>query len=76
MHQHLVSVGADGALAICAGYVNGFPGELDIFEQLGDALEAGLDHAAQTSFSLLEPCRLSRLTKPAMIKWCWGGGSL
>lgn len=49
MHQHLVGVGAHRTLAICASYVNGFPGKFDILQQLGDALEAGLDHAAETS---------------------------
>jgi hypothetical protein len=35
---------ADGAFAIGAGNVDGLPGKVDVFEELGDALQARLDH--------------------------------
>jgi len=38
-------VAADGALAVSAGYVDGLPWELNVFQETGNALEAGLDHS-------------------------------
>jgi hypothetical protein len=37
---------ADGAFAIGAGNVDGFPGELDVFEKLSNTLQARLDHCS------------------------------
>lgn len=40
---------ADGALSICAGNVYGHPRVCDIFYELGNALQARLDHGGGVS---------------------------